>query len=159
MKSKTLFLKVAVILIGIPILALCIFGLPWIAQEITESNSGFPSLLYPVFLGMYVSAIPFYFALYQAFKLLSYIDRDEAFSILSVNALKHIKQCAALIGIIYGAGSPLFYVIADKTDAPGILVIGLVITFGSIVVAVFAAVLQKLLENAVEIKSENELTV
>jgi hypothetical protein len=46
-----------------------------------------------------------------------------------------------------------------KSGAPGGIVIGLVIIFASIVIAVFAAVLQKLLRNAIDIKSENDLTI
>jgi capsular polysaccharide biosynthesis protein len=44
-------------------------------------------------------------------------------------------------------------------DAPGAIVIGLVIIFASIVIAVFAAVLEKLLRTAIDIKSENDLTI
>ncbi|MER2256900.1 MAG: DUF2975 domain-containing protein, partial [Priestia megaterium] len=36
---------------------------------------------------------------------------------------------------------------------------GLVVPFASLVIAVFAAVLQKLLQEAIHIKSENDLTV
>ena len=157
MKLETLFLKIAVILIGIPILALCILGLPWIAHEAVDHYPAY--LLYPVVIGMYVTAIPFYFALYQAFKLLCYIDKNKAFSDLSVKALKIIKYCATIIGIMYGAGMPLFYLIAQEDDAPGIVVIGLVIMVAPFVIAVFAAVLQKLLKNAIDIKSENDLTI
>jgi hypothetical protein len=49
--------------------------------------------------------------------------------------------------------------VAERDDAPGIILIGLVIIFASMVIGVFAAVLQKLLTNAIEIKSENDLTV
>ncbi|MGI2746972.1 DUF2975 domain-containing protein, partial [Bacillus cytotoxicus] len=108
---------------------------------------------------LYAAAIPFYFALYQAFKLLQYIDRNEAFSELSVRALKNIKNCAITISSLYVIGLPLFYLIAERDDAPGIILIGLVIIFTSTVIAVFAAVLQKLLKNAVDIKTENDLTV
>ena len=48
---------------------------------------------------------------------------------------------------------------AEIDDAPGIIVIGLVIIFASMVIAVFAAVLQRLLQEAIDIKSENDLTV
>ena len=157
MKRETLFLKVVVFLIGIPILALCIFGLPWIANEAAEHYPAY--LLYPVLIGMYAAAIPFFFALYQTLKLLSYIDKNKAFSELSVNALKYIKYCAITISILYAAGMPLFFLMAQEDDAPGLVALGLVITFASIVVAVFAAVLQKLLKNAIDIKSENDLTV
>ena len=108
---------------------------------------------------MYASAIPFYFALYQAFKLLSYIDKNKAFSELSVKALKNIKYCAITISILYVLGMPLFYLMAERDDAPGIILIGLVIIFASMVIAVFAAVLQRLLQEAIDIKSENDLTV
>jgi hypothetical protein len=108
---------------------------------------------------LYAAAIPFYFALYQAFKLLSYIDHNKAFSKLSVRALKNIKYCAITISILLAAGMPLFYLIAEMDDAPGIILIGLVLIFASMVIAVFAAVLQRLLQEAIDIKSENDLTV
>ncbi len=54
---------------------------------------------------------------------------------------------------------PLFYLVAERDDAPGIILIGMIIIAASIVVAVFAAVLQKLLQQAINYKKENELTV
>jgi hypothetical protein len=54
---------------------------------------------------------------------------------------------------------PYIVYVADKDDPPGATAIGLVIIVASCVIAVFAAVLQKLLQNAIEIKSENDLTV
>ncbi|OIS71489.1 hypothetical protein A4A35_21120, partial [Bacillus subtilis] len=132
---------------------------PKIANYSAELLPNIVYIKYLVFIYLYVTAIPFYFALYQAFKLLSYIDKNKAFSGLSVRALKNIKYCAVTISIFYAAGMPVFYLIADIDDAPGIIVIGLVIIFASMVIAVFAAVLQKLLKEAIDIKSENDLTV
>jgi hypothetical protein len=60
---------------------------------------------------------------------------------------------------LYAAGMPLFYLIAEMDDAPGIIVIGMVVIFASMVIAVFAAVLQRLLQEAIDIKSENDLIV
>ncbi len=157
MKRETLFLKAVVILAGAPILAMCLFGLPWLANDLADH---FPAyLLYPVLIGMYAAAIPFFFALYQALKLLGYIDQNTAFSELSVTALRNIKRCAITISGLYAASMPLWYLMADRDDAPGILVIGLVLTFAPVVIAVFAAVLEKLLESAIDIKTENDLTV
>ena len=158
-RGTTFFLKAAVILIGIPVLALCVFLVPEIANYTVELYPDLPYLKYLLFIDLYASAIPFYFALYQAFKLLSYIDKNKAFSELSVRALKNIKYCAIIISSLYVAGMPLFYLIAEKDDAPGIIVIGMVLIFASMVIAVFAAVLQKLLKEAIDIKSENDLTV
>ncbi|CAI6283809.1 DUF2975 domain-containing protein [Bacillus subtilis] len=158
-RMSTIFLKIALVLIGIPILALCIFLVPKIANYSAELFPNIAYIKYLVFIYLYVTAIPFYFALYQAFKLLSYIDKNKAFSGLSVRALKNIKYCAVTISIFYAAGMPVFYLMAEIDDAPGIIVIGLIIIFASMVIAVFAAVLQKLLKEAIDIKSENDLTV
>jgi len=156
---STLFLKIAVVLIGIPVLALCIFVVPEIAKFAVELYPNMSYLKYLVFIDLYVGAIPFYFALVQAFKLLIYIDKNKAFSELSVKALKIIKSCAIAISGIITLGMPIYYLIAEKDDAPGIILIGLVIIFASMVIAVFAAVLQRLLQEAIDIKSENDLIV
>ncbi|MEY8191642.1 DUF2975 domain-containing protein [Peribacillus simplex] len=157
--GTTLFLKIAVILIGLPVLALCIFFVPEIANFAAELYPDMTYLKYLVLIDLYASAIPFYFALYQAFKLLSYIDKNKAFSELSVRALKTIKNCAITISGLYVVGMPLFYLIAEMDDAPGIILIGMVVIFASMVIAVFAAVLQRLLQEAIDIKSENDLIV
>ncbi|WP_191560882.1 DUF2975 domain-containing protein [Metabacillus idriensis] len=158
-RGTTLFLKIAVILIGIPVLALCIFLVPEIANFAAELYPDLAYMKYLVLIDLYATAVPFYFALYQAFKLLSYIDKNKAFSELSVGALKNIKYCAFSISILYVLGMPLFYLMAEIDDAPGIILIGMVIIFASFVIAVFAAVLQKLLKETIDIKSENDLTV
>ncbi|ASS73656.1 hypothetical protein CIG75_00805 [Tumebacillus algifaecis] len=158
-RGTTLFLKVAVILIGIPVLAMCIFLLPEIANYAAELYPEISYMKYYVLLDLYATAIPFYFALYQSFKLLIYIDRNKAFSELSVQALKKIKQCAITFSGLYVVGMPFIYLIAEKDDAPGIIVIGMVMIFASMVIAVFAAVLQRLLKEAIDIKAENDLTV
>ncbi|WP_173918627.1 DUF2975 domain-containing protein [Halobacillus sp. Marseille-Q1614] len=159
MKRETLFLKIVVFLMAIPVLALCIFLLPGIAEFFAELNPSLDFLQYPFLIGLYVTAIVFFAALNQTFKLLSYIDKNEAFSELSVRALKNIKYCAIIISALYVVFMPLLYLMAEVDDAPGIILIGMVIIFGCLVVTVFAAVLQKLLKSAIDIKSENDLTV
>lgn len=159
MKRETLFLKIAVVLMGLPVLALCIFVLPRIAEYFAELNPNLDFLQYPFLIGLYLTALVFFYALYQSVKLLRYIDKNQAFSELSVKALKNIKYCAITIGALYVVFMPLLYLMAEADDAPGIILIGMVIIFGCMVIAVFAAVLQKLLKNAIDIKSENDLTI
>jgi len=159
MKRETLFLKVVVFLMGLPVLALSIFVLPEIAEFFAELNPKLDFLQYPFLIGLYVTVLAFFAALYQTLRLLSYIDKNEAFSDLSVMALKNIKYCAITISALFVVFMPLIYLMAEVDDAPGMILIGMVIIFGSMVIAVFAAVLQKLLKNAIDIKSENDLTV
>lgn len=158
-RGTTIFLKIALFLIGIPILALWIVVLPLIIKDAGEGSAQMAYVLYGILTIMFVSTIPFYVALYQAFTLLNYIDKNKAFSDISVKALKKIKNCATTISILFMAGMPLFYIVGEVDDAPGVIVIGMVIIFASMVISVFAAVLQRLLQEAIHIKSENDLTV
>ncbi|MEA3318590.1 MAG: DUF2975 domain-containing protein [Bacillota bacterium] len=155
--GSTLFLKIAVFLIGTPVFILSIIGLVSLVKD--PANPEYAYILYPIVTGMFLTTIPFYFALYQALKLLGYIDKNEAFSQFSVEALKKIKFCAITISCVYVVIMPFIFLLADKDDAPGAIIMGAVPIFASIVIAVFAAVLQRLLQVAIDIKSENDLTV
>ncbi|MDQ0428636.1 cell division protein FtsL [Planomicrobium stackebrandtii] len=159
MKRETLFLKIVLFLMALPVLAVCIFVVPPLSQFIGEILPKWSFLQYVFLVAMYITAIAYFSALYQAMKLLGYIDRNTAFSERSVKALKNIKYCALIITVLYMLCLPIILYTAEVDDAPGLGGLGMVITFGAIVIAVFAAVLQKLLENAIEIKSENDLTV
>ena len=157
-RGSTTFLKVIIFLAGIAILAICIFLVPQIANFSSNLYPNFSPMTTLIFTVMYGAAVPFFFALYQAFKLLKYIDEDTTFSKLSVKALKKIKCCAILISGLYALGMPIFHFIARKVDPPiGIIV--LIIIFASLMIAVFASILQRLLQEAIHIKSENDWTV
>lgn len=156
-RGTTTFLKLAIIIIGIVILILFIFWFPWLARNAAEMNPEYAYLRYPVLVGIYFTAIPFYFTLYQALKLLNYIERKNAFSELAVDSLKHIKHCMIAISILYGLG--LSFLGLRNALHPGIAVMGAAIIFAALTISFFAALLQELLRNALEIKSENDLTV
>lgn len=156
-QGSTLFLKLAIIVIGSPVLVLCTLGLYWLISN--PSNPQYAYILYPIIIGIYVSAVPFYIALYNAFRLLTYIDKSKAFSQSSVKALNNIKYCAITISAFYTLLMPFVYILADKDDAPGAIIIGMLPIFASMVISVFAAVLQRLLQEAINIKSENDFTI
>ena len=151
--SSTILLKIAVIIVAIAVLALCIFLFPE-GMKGDKTND-----LSPILFGMYITAIPFYIALYQTMKLLGYIDRNIPFSELSIKALKVIKYCALIIAAFYAVGTPYMFHVADGIDAPGIRGLGLIVVFASLVIAIASGVLQTLVQSAIDIKAENDLTV
>lgn len=159
MKRETLFLKAVIILMAIPVLAVCIFVVPPLSSFVAEIIPQWAFLQYVFLVAMYLTAVAYFTALYQTLKLLGYIDKNIAFSERSVKALKNIKYCAIAITVLYILCLPIILYMAQVDDAPGLGGIGMIITFGAMVIAVFAAVLQKLLQNAIDIKSENDLTV
>jgi hypothetical protein len=151
--GSTLFLKLVITGMALVALALCIFAF---STGIMTDNTG---LYRPILLGMYLPAIPFFVALLQGWKLLNYIDANTAFSQLSVRALQKIKFAAGTITGIFLLGMPYIYYAAEIDDAPGVILVGLVIIGAAGAVATFAAVLQKLIQRGLDLQSENDLTV
>jgi hypothetical protein len=156
-KGSTIFLQVVIVLIGIGALALMI----WEPQ--IEGRNAHATLfeIYfkdPFLAYVYVGSISFFVALYQAFRVLGYAGQDKVFSREAVRALRTIKVCAiALIGFV--AVAEVFIMFGNSDDRAGGVFMGILITFGSIVMATAAAMFERILQNAVEIKSENDLTV
>ena len=104
------------------------------------------------------TSIPFFVALYQAFKVLGYAGQNKVFSPAAVRALRTIKYCAmAIIGFV--VVGEIFILLGDSDDRAGGVFMGILITFPSIVIATAMVVLERVLQNAVDIKSENDLTV
>ena len=98
----------------------------------------------------YVASIPFFVALYQAFKLLGYVGQDRVFSQASLKALRTIKFCAlAIIGFVV-AGEVIFILFNNSDDRAGGVFMGIVIAFGSMVVAAAAAMFERILQNALD---------
>ena len=157
--KSTIFLKLVITAIATLVLSLSLFILYNLVIKWGTPRAEYAYLLYPVVFFMYLSAIPFFAALFQGWKLLTYIDNNTAVSSLSILALKNIKYCAATIAFIYSLLLPFWFMLAQLDDAPGIVLLGIIVVGASVVIAIFAAVLQKLFQSGIDLKSENELTV
>lgn len=156
-KGSTLFLKTVIMLIAAGVLT----GLIWFPQ--TEGRAAHLDLISiyadPLIIYIYIGSIPFFFGLYQAIKLLNFIDANKAFSQGAVNTLKNMKIASlVLIGFIALALAYIRF-FAHGDDPAGPTMLGFVVMFASGVIATAAGVFQKLFQNAVKIKSENDLTV
>jgi hypothetical protein len=156
-RRSTLFLQVVIILIGIGALALMLW------EPHVEGRNAHATLfeIYfndPFLAYAYVASIPFFVALYQGFKVLGYAGQNKVFSQAAVKALRTIKYCAiALIGFV--AVGEIFIMFSNSDDRAGGVFMGVLMTFGSIVIATAAAMFERILQDAVDIKSENDLTV
>lgn len=159
---STLFLKIVVILMSIPVLALCILGLPQVAIKAFSHAADGETLGYIILIVLfvvYVTTIPFFMSLFQTVKLLTLIEKDQAFSQDSVKGLTKIKNYSKLISGLYILILPLVYLVAEWDDAPGLILINLILIGASFAVAVFSSVLQRLLQKAIDYKEENDLTI
>jgi len=156
MKKSTIFLQVVIVLIGIGALALMLW------EPHIEGRNAHATLFQiyfndPFLAYAYIASIPFFVALCQAFKVLGYVRQNKTFSQATVKALRTIKYCAiALIGFV--AVSVIFMVGGDRDDRPAGVFMRILITFPSIVVATAAVMFERILQDAVAMKSGNDLT-
>lgn len=158
-KSSTIFLKIVLILMGLIVLSVMLW-FPHIEGRNANAPTFFSVYLHdPFLIYIYTGTLPFFFALYQAFKLLGNIEKNKIFSQNSVVALRNIKYSAIIIVAFLVGAMVQIISFAHEDDAPGAVVMGLGLVLATTVVAVFAALLQKIFQNAVDIKSENDLTV
>ena len=156
-RSSTAFLQIVIVLIGIGALALMLWE-PHIEGRNAHATVFEIYFKDPFLAYAYIASIPFFVALYQGFKVLGYAGQNKVFSPAAVKALRTMKFCAiAIIGFV--AAGEIFIMMGDSDDRSGGVFMGVLITFCSIVIATAAATFERILQNAVEMKSENDLTV
>ncbi len=154
-RSSTIFLQVVIVVIGVLALAIMI-RFPLTEGRATNLDL-FSIYSDPFILYAYAASIPFFIALYKAFKLLGYIGQNKAFSLNSARTLRSIKYCAIVLSILIVMAGLYIRIFHNKDDDPaGFLAMCIVTTFVSLVVATAAAVFEKILQNGMDIKSENE---
>lgn len=157
-RMSIVFLQAVVVLIGIIALAILI-RVPLTEGRATNLDL-FSIYADPFILYGYASSIAFFVALYKAFRLLGYIGKNKVFSSNAVKALRSIKYCAIILGVLIVIAGLYIKIAHNKEDDPaGFLAMCIVTTFVSAVVATAAAIFEKILQNAIDMKSENDLTI
>ncbi len=147
-RSSTIFLQIVVMALSIGALAFLLW------EPHLEGRNAHATLFQiyfndPFLVYAYTGSIAFFVGLYQVFKLLGYIGRNEVFSVDSVKAVRTIKYCARIIvGFVVAAEAYLF-IVRPGDDIAGGVFIGLLIIFVSGVVATAAVVFEKILQSAV----------
>lgn len=151
-----------VYLMALAVISVCGILLPELAREEAVANPNV-SPAYPYLIAAWIFSLPIFVALYQTHKLLSYLDNNTAFSFQSIKALQTIKTCATIFSILIVLGAAAVIFIARDAnpteDVTPVITFGILFTFTSSVIATFTAVLQKLLQQAIDMKLENDLTV
>jgi hypothetical protein len=158
-RISTIFLQAVIVLISIVALTILI-RFPLTEGRATNLDL-FSIYSDPFILYGYAASIAFFVALYKVFKLLGYIRQNKVFSSNSVGALRSIKYCAIVLSILIVTAG-LYIKISynnEEEDPAGFLAICIVTTLVAIVVATAAAIFEKILQNATDMKSENDLTI
>ena len=158
-RGSTIFLQIVIVLLGIGVFTLLL----WEPQLEGRNVNATQFEIYfkdPFLAYIYLAFVPFFVGLYQAFRILGYARRNEIFFQRSVLGFRIIKYCALTTAIfILGAEVYIFIFVRGTDDVAGGVMMGVFIIFVSAVIGTAAAVFERILQNAVDIKSENDLTV
>lgn len=73
----------------------------------------------PFLAFVYVGSIPFFVALYQAYRLLGNMRRDEPFSQVTVMGLRRIQRCAMILLGVVAVAVIIILATGDGEDRPG----------------------------------------
>jgi len=158
-RRSTIFLQIVIVLLGAGVFALLL----WEPQLEGRNVNATQFEIYfkdPFLAYIYLAFVPFFIAIYQAFKLLGYTRLNEIFSERSVRAFRIIKICAITTALfIVGAEAYIFIFVRGTDDVAGGVMMGAFIILVFAIIATAAGVFERTLQNAVDIKSENDLTV
>ncbi len=156
-RSSIIFLRIVIVLIGIGALAFMLWE-PHIEGRNAQATLFEIYFNDPFLAYAYAASIAFFIAIYQALKLLGYVAKNKVFSQNSVKALRTIKYCAMTIIGFDATTEAYLFIVRPGDDIAGGVFIGLLIIFISFVTAATANVLEGILQDAVDIKSEKNST-
>ncbi|MDR2138479.1 MAG: DUF2975 domain-containing protein [Tannerella sp.] len=142
-RVATLFLKVVILLVAMTAL----LYMAWAPQtEGRAANLDIISIYTdPFIIYCYIASIPFFMALYQAFKFLGYVDSNKAFAPSAVKAVRNIKYGAITLSGLIISGIIYIRLSANGDDPTGVTVLGIITAFASIVIAAGTTVFERLL--------------
>lgn len=159
-QGTSIFLRLAMLGMAGFVLLMSILFVPNLHREWPLEVPEHANWRYVLIFAIIVSTVSFFIALFQISKLLSLIDRNKAFSKASVKAMGNVKRCGLTISGLFMLCLPAIFQLAQADDAPGlILIFGFIFVCIPLMVGVLAGVAQRLFQNAIDIKSENDLTV
>jgi hypothetical protein len=147
-KNSTIFLQILIVILGVFVFAFMLWE-PHI--EGRNAHATFFEIYFKdAFLAyVYISSISFFTIIYQVFKLLGYIGRNETISTESVKALRIIKYCAIILGSLIVIAALYIRIFHAREDDPaGFIALCIVATFISIVSATAANIFQKRFQKA-----------
>lgn len=158
-RGSTIFLQIIILLIGAGVLTFLLWE-PHLEGRNVNATVFEVYFKDPFLAYIYLAFVPFFVGLYQGFKILGYARRDEIFVERSVRALRIIKYCALITGIfIVGAEIYIFVFVRGTDDVAGGVMMGAFVIMACAVIGTAAAVFERILQKAVDIKTENDLTV
>ena len=167
MFKSTMLMKLLLVFVGAIVLFFVAMLTPEFFREATriasEIKNQVPLLAvvnYWFIGGIYACLLTFIAMLGNSFRIVQLIERQQAFSTTTTQRLKWVRNSAFLTCLCFMVGiMPMIYSMAKLNDAPGVVIIGFIIGLAPMIIALVAAIINKVLIEAIAYKTDSELTV
>lgn len=159
MKQETISksLKSLALSIGIVGLVFFLIGVPYMIDLIIDMYPEVDFIRIPALSGFGMIAVVCYYALFQFYTITVQIGYQNSFCKENVLALRNIAiACLVIVGFILIGD---LYLLIMGWLHPSIIICSLFVAFLSIAISIVCFSLSSLLNNAVMIKRENDLTI
>ena len=159
MEQKTLSRWLKVILVGVGLCGLVVYGavLPLYGQSLVGQNPDMANRYWPWLIFLWATGVPCYATLVIGWRIAVNIGKDRSFS--EDNA-RHLKRIALL-----AAGDAVFFFIGNivllfaNMSHPGVVLGSLLVVFAGVAVSVAAAALSHLVLKAALLQEQSDLTI
>lgn len=151
------FLRAVLVILGVGILGFAVFYLPYFAELAAAYYEDLAFLKTPILIFVYISAVPFYIALFQGYKICNTIVNNNPFSTGNLKSFKIASFSALAVSVMYFAGTGVFAIL--KVERPILYIVFVLIGVCALVFTLLCEVLNQLLSKAIELREENDLTV
>jgi len=160
MKQTTLSKWLKVIIIGVGICGLIVYGMviPMLGETLADYLQGeFDYCYLPWLIFIWLTAIPCYLALFFAWKIASNIGKDQSFTTANAKYLKWISILAVTDAAFFFVGNIVYLLLG--LNHPGIVIFSLLVVFVGVAVAIASASLSHLVLKAEVLQEQSDWTI
>lgn len=137
---KLNILRIGLIFVSGIIILLSVLWLPTMANYMESIAPELSHMKYPMLIGLELTSVAFIYAVYNTFKIVKSIERDEVYRRENIKYFKNISICALYIAVSYVYG--LFYIIGNRAGNPMMATFGPMIIILSIAIYLFSEILK-----------------
>ena len=157
-KELAKWLKVIVIIIAI---LSCLVFTVFVSSSIeivVNDDPVFIPIIIPFKIYVWISAIPFYYALVLVWKICTDIGNDDSYSLGNIFRLKVISYLS-VAECIYYAFFPIFMLVVFNAAQPGFMIIIFTIMIVCLAFGFLSALLSRLAQKAHDYKTDSEVVI
>lgn len=145
MKKELFIFKLSMLLVWITFLAILLFSFLSISNTSNINSNGMNIVLYLLLLIFYISFVPFTIILFNINKLLNSKNIDKMCDKSSIKSIDVMIKYSKIMSVLHFISIPLFYIVGEVDDAPGVIIVSLVLFIFPILLLTISSFFKKVI--------------